>query len=87
MFLEFFDWFCKCLGSVFEVMKKFVLFEGFSYWNLCLALMAIPIIMKLIHFIMAIEDEEVYYDQPSSSNYISQYDGYVPRHAKRKKRG
>lgn len=82
MFIEFFDWFCNCLSSVIDIMKTFVLFEGFTFWNLVVALMAIPIIFKFIHFIMAIEDEEVHFEQPITSNYIRQYD----RH-KSKKRG
>ena len=81
MFLEFFDWFCNSLASVFDVMKKFVLFDGFNYYNFVIALFAIPIIIKLIKFIMAIEDEEVYYKY--TSNYEKAYDS-TPKHARRR---
>mgnify|MGYP003293065423 CR=1 FL=1 len=97
MFLEFFDWFLKCFTAIFDTMKKFTLFNGFSYFNLVVALFAIPIIFKLIKFIMMIEDEEVYYQY--TNKYTSAYDyipkhhntyqpkhaQYEPRHAKRKK--
>lgn len=74
MFLDFFDWFCSCLTSVFEVMKKFVLFGDFTFYHLAIALLAIPIIFKIIHFIMGIEDEEPQFEYLNSSRTISQYD-------------
>lgn len=73
MFVEFFDWFCNSLSSVFELMKKFVLFEGFTYYNFCVALLAVPIIIKLLYFIMGIEDEEAYFTE-YTSEYESAYD-------------
>ena len=93
MFLEFFDWLCNSLSNIFDVMKRFVLFEGFNYYNFCIALFAIPILIKLIHFIMQIEDEEIYYGTPFGE-YEKPYDyvnnsrwkflwnnsGYKPRH-------
>lgn len=74
MFLEFFDWFCSCVSSVFDLMKKFTLFDGFTYFDLIVSLLAIPIIFKLFHFIMSIEDEESSFVTTPSDNYISQYD-------------
>lgn len=83
MFVEFFDFFCQALNSVFEVMKKFILFENFSYFNFCIGLFAIPIFIKIFNFIMQIEDDESYYNQSTyTSNYTPQYDGYTPRHYK-----
>ena len=63
MFVEFYEFICNSLEKVFDVMKQFVLFEGFSYYNFCIALFAIPIFIKLFHFIMNIEDEEVNYNR------------------------
>ena len=86
MFLEFFDWFCKALTTVYETMDKFILFNNFSYFDFSIALLAMTIIIKLLSFIMAIEDEEPYYrdipSQPQNGNYMPQYDGYTPRHFK-----
>lgn len=73
MFVEFFEWFCSCLKTIFDVMNKFVLFEGFSFYNLAIALLAFPIILKIIHFIMGIEDEEANV-QPSPVKIKPQYD-------------
>ena len=84
MFAEFFNFICDCLGNVFEVMKKFILFDGFNYYNFCISIFAIPIFIKLIHFIMMIEDEEIHYNY--TYNYSTQYD-YQPKHAKKDKRG
>lgn len=72
MFLDFFDFFCNCIVQVFETMKKFVLFDNFSYFNLLIALLAIPIILRLIKFIMGIEDEEMYYQ--TTETYTPSYD-------------
>lgn len=86
MFAEFFDFLCNSLLTVFDTMKKFELFEGFTYYNFCIGLFCIPIFIKLIHFIMGIEDEEPYYrdipSQPQNGNYIPQFDGYAPQHYK-----
>lgn len=80
MFIEVFEWICSCISSIFEVMKKFVLFDDFTFFHLLFSIMAVSIIFKIIHFIMGIEDEEANI-QPRG-NYITQYDGYVPKHAK-----
>ena len=92
MFIEFFDWFCNCLASVFDTMKKFVLFENFTYYHFFIGLLAVAIIFRILKLIMLIEDEESNI-QPRG-DYIIQYDGYIPKHAKvykpkhaRKKRG
>lgn len=73
MFLEFFNWFCNCLSSIFNTMKEFELFTGFTYYNLFIALLAIPIFIKIFNFIMGIEDEE-YYSNNYTTVYKSQYD-------------
>ena len=31
MFVEFFDFLCNCLGDIFKVMKKFILFDNFTF--------------------------------------------------------
>ena len=64
-------------------MKEFVLFDGFNYYNLCIALLAIPIFIKIFNFIMGIEDEEVYQNNGYTRDYLKQYD-YEPRHAQGK---
>lgn len=97
MFIEFFDWFCNCLTSVFDTMKKFVLFDNFTYYHFCIALLGVAIIFRILKLIMLIEDEEPTFEYVSSSRYISQYDterwnsynnkpivfgsNYKPRHA------
>lgn len=80
MFIEFFDWLCSSLSTVFEVMKKFTLFEGFTYYHFCIGLLAVSILFKILKLIMLIEDEESNI-QPRG-NYITTYDGYIPKHAK-----
>lgn len=79
MFVEFFDWFCNCLTTVFDVMKRFILFDGFTYYHFCIALLAVAIIFRILKLIMLIEDEEANI-QPRG-DYITQYDGYTPKHA------
>ena len=78
MFVEVFDFLCKCLGDIFEVMKRFILFDNFTFYHFCIALMAIPIIIKLFHFIMGIEDEEANFS--SEGEYIRRYDEYIGKH-------
>ena len=80
MFIEFFDWLCNSLSSIFDVMKKFTLFEGFTYYHFCVGLLAVAILFKILKLMMQIEDEEANI-QPSG-DYITQYDGYTPKHAK-----
>lgn len=83
MFIEFFDWLCNSLLSVFDVMKRFVLFEGFTYYHFCIGILATVILFKILKLIIAIEDEESSFGQPDSNgNYMPQYDGYTPRHFK-----
>lgn len=85
MFIDFFDWLCDSLSSVFEVMKRFTLFEGFTYYHFCIGLLATTILFKILKLIMLIEDEEAHYgpSQPESNgNYMPQFDGYTPRHFK-----
>ena len=73
MFIEFFDWFCSCLETIFNTMKKFVLFDDFTFYHLCMGLLAIPILIKIIQFIMGIEDEEGNI-QPGTAKIKPQYD-------------
>lgn len=74
MFLEFFDWFCSCISSIFDLMKKFTLFDGFSYFDLVVSLLAISIIFKLFNFITDIQYLDGSSEQNSTMNYTSQYD-------------
>lgn len=79
MFIEFFDWFCNSLKEVFVTMDKFILFDNFSFFDFSCAVLATSIIFRILKLIMLIEDEEANI-QPRG-NYITQYDGYTPRHA------
>ena len=80
MFIEFFDWFCSSLKSVFITMDKFILFDNFSYFDFAVGLLATGIIFRILKLIMLIEDEEAYYGQPDSSGYIKRYDEYIGKH-------
>ena len=73
MFVEFFDWFCAALKSVFETMDKFILFDNFSYFDFAVALLATGIIFRILRLIMFIEDEEGNI-QPGVSKMKPQYD-------------
>lgn len=75
MFVEFFDWLCNSLTSVFDVMKRFVLFEGFTYYHFCIGILVFAILYKILKFILGIEDEEPSFGQPQpNGNYKPQYD-------------
>lgn len=80
MFVEFFDWFCNSLKLIFETMDKFILFDNFSYFDFSIAVLASYILIKLVKFIMCIEDEEPYYGQPDSEHYTKRYDEYIGKH-------
>lgn len=73
MFVEFFDWLCSSLSTVFDVMKRFILFDGFTYYHFCIALLVVAILFRILKLIMLIEDEEGNI-QPSASNISAQYD-------------
>lgn len=83
MFLEFFDFFCKCISDTFDVMKKFVLFRDFTFYHFVIFLMVVPIIFKLISFIFSIEDEEINFKEPGEGTYYRRYDEYKPKYSKK----
>ena len=82
MFYSFFTWFCERIVEIFNVFKTFPLFRGFTYFNFVIFLFAIPMFIRIIHFIMGIEDQEPLFKDEYTSNYDKQYD-YVPRHERR----
>ena len=82
MFYDFFSWFCDRIVDIFNQFKTFPLFNGFTYFNFVIFLFAIPMFIRIIHFIMQIEDEEPLFSDNYTSNYYRQYD-YVPKHERR----
>ena len=84
MFYDYFSWFCKRVVDIFNQMKCFELFSGFTFYNFVIFLIAIPMFIKILHLVMAIEDTDIYSNDSYTSNYDSQYDSnYHPKHGRK----
>ena len=51
MFLEVFEFFCSCIGQIFNLLKKFTLFPGFTLYNFVVATLFVSCFLLILDFI------------------------------------
>lgn len=51
MFLEVFEFICSCIGQIFNLLKKFTLFPGFTLYNFVVATLFVSCLLLLLDFI------------------------------------
>lgn len=51
MFLEVFEFFCSCTGQIFNLLKKFTLFPGFTLYNFVIATLFASCFLLILDFI------------------------------------
>ena len=51
MFMAYFNFFLDCIKQVFDVMRKFVLFGNFTFFDFSLILIFVSVFIHIIKFV------------------------------------